>query len=207
MVRLNRIYTRSGDAGQTSLGDGQRTAKTHPRITAMGDVDELNCALGVALAHGLPEPLPAWLLRVQNQLFDLGAGLCMPLAASEAPSREALGGASFADSSLAGTSTAASRLDVTPAQIQQLEQWIDITNAPLGELTSFILPGGTVAASQLHLARAICRRAERSVFALAETGAQVALPATYLNRLSDLLFVLARAANVERGDILWRPGE
>ena len=170
-VRLTRIYTRGGDRGETSLGDGSRISKLDPRVAAMGDVDELNSLLG--LAGGLD--------RVQNELFDLGADLSVPFSGHE------------------------DRLRVTQDAVDRLEQEIDEANEALPELKSFVLPGGSERAAQLFLARAICRRAERTVLAVANTNP---LCAVYLNRLSDLLFVLARAANVEAGvdEPLWRPG-
>jgi len=169
-VRLTRIYTRGGDKGQTSLGDGSRVSKLDPRVAAMGDVDELNSLLG--LAGGLD--------RVQNELFDVGADLSVPFDAEN-------------------------RLRITDEAIGRLEQEIDDANATLPDLKSFVLPGGSERAALLYLARAVCRRAERTVLAL--LGANP-LCAIYLNRLSDLLFVLARAANAEAGleEPLWRPG-
>ena len=167
-VRLTRIYTRGGDRGKTSLGDGSRVSKLDPRVAAMGDVDELNSLLG--LVDGLD--------RVQNELFDLGADLSVPYAGHE------------------------DRLRVTQAAVDRLEQEIDEANAALPELKSFVLPGGSERAAQLFLARAVCRRAERAVLAVTDTNP---LCAVYLNRLSDLLFVLARAANAGK-EPLWKPG-
>jgi len=170
-VRLTRIYTRGGDKGQTSLGDGSRISKLDPRVAAMGDVDELNSLVG--LAGGLD--------RIQNELFDLGADLSVPYAGNE------------------------DRLRVGQEAVERLEQEIDEANAALPELKSFVLPGGSERAAQLFLARAVCRRAERAVLAVPDTNP---LAAVYVNRLSDLLFVLARAANAEAGvdGPLWRPG-
>ena len=170
-VRLTRIYTRGGDKGETSLGDGSRVSKLDPRFAALGDVDELNSLLG--LAGGLD--------RVQNELFDLGADLAVPYAGNE------------------------ERLRITQDAIDGLEAEIDAANAALPELKSFVLPGGSERAAQLFLARAVCRRAERATLAVSDTSP---LAAVYLNRLSDLLFVLARAANAEAGvdEPLWRPG-
>ena len=170
-VRLTRIYTRSGDKGETSLGDGSRVSKLDPRVAAMGDVDELNSLLG--WAGGLD--------RIQNELFDLGADLSVPYAGDE------------------------DRLRVTDEAVERLEQEIDEVNAGLPDLRSFVLPGGSELAAQLFLGRAVCRRAERAVLAVPDTNP---LAAVYLNRLSDLLFVLARAANAEVGvdEPLWRPG-
>jgi cob(I)alamin adenosyltransferase len=173
-VRLTKIYTRGGDAGETSLGDGSRIPKTDARVAAMGDVDELNSALGWALVAA---PEAARLERIQNELFDLGADLSVPFATE-------------------------GRLRVTQEQVDRLELEIDEVNGALEPLKSFVLPGGNEFAARLYLARAICRRAERTVLAVAETNPLVAI---YLNRLSDLLFVLARAAN--GGDEpLWKPG-
>jgi cob(I)alamin adenosyltransferase len=170
-VRLTRIYTRGGDKGETSLGDGSRVSKLDPRVAAMGDVDELNSFVG--WAGGLE--------RVQNELFDLGADLSVPFAGNE------------------------DRLRIDDDAIARLEQEIEAANAALPELKSFVLPGGSERAAVLFLARAVCRRAERAVLAVPDTNP---LAAVYLNRLSDLLFVLARAANAE-ADVdgpLWRPG-
>jgi len=183
---LNRIYTKSGDAGETSLGDGSRVAKTHPRIAAYGGVDELNAVLGMVLSAGVPETWRILLQRIQNDLFDLGADLCVPL--SEAPA-------------------ANPPLRVTAAQVEQLEHWIDELNERLSPLTSFVLPGGTVVAAHLHWARTVCRRVEIGVLHLAESEPLNPQATIYLNRLSDLLFVMARAANDDgRGDVLWKPG-
>lgn len=185
-IHLTRIYTRTGDAGSTALGDNQRVPKTDPRIAAYADVDECNAALGVALALGdLPDEIARVVVVVQNDLFDVGADLCNPLTADpEFPP-----------------------LRVAPEYITRLEQWCDEFNERLGKLDSFILPGGTPGAALLHAARTVSRRAERSAWALIEhdpdhTDPQ---PATYLNRLSDLLFILARAANPD-GDVKWLPG-
>jgi cob(I)alamin adenosyltransferase len=188
VVRLTRIYTRLGDAGDTHLGDMSRARKTHPRVVAYGDVDELNSALGVARAQGLGEPAEGWLRIVQNDLFDLGADLCVP-AAGDDPGDGA-------------------RLRVVASQVTRLERWCDEVNEGLEPLTSFVLPAGTRAAAALHLARAVCRRAERSAVALAERERVTPEALAYLNRLSDLLFILARAANRDAGgDVLWTPGE
>lgn len=170
-VRLTRIYTRGGDKGETSLGDGSRASKLDPRVAAMGEVDELNSLLG--LAGGLE--------RIQNELFDLGADLSVPWQDGDG------------------------RLRVTQDAVDRLEREIDEANASLPELRSFVLPGGSERAARLFLARAVCRRAERAVLAIPDPNP---LAAAYLNRLSDLLFVLARAANAEGGvdEPLWRPG-
>jgi len=201
MVHLNRIYTRSGDAGETGLGDGTRVRKTNPRIAAYGGVDELNSVLGVALAvagdEGGDNPLPSeWtdrLRQVQNDLFDLGADLCVPERS--------------ADTAAADRAESLTPLRVTAEQVQRLEQWIDIANEPLEPLQSFVLPGGKPIAAHLHHARAVCRRVERAVLHLAETETVNPQTTIYLNRLSDLLFVLARVCNRNgRDDLLWRPG-
>src|SRR5215213_3479622 len=185
-VRLTRIYTRTGDAGQTHLGDMSRVDKTDPRLVAYADVDETNSVLGVALALGAPEPAVAELLRsIQNDLFDVGADLSTPVTADpEFPP-----------------------LRVTSAYTERLEAACDEYNDALPKLTSFILPGGTPGAALLHQARVVARRAERSVWALLAVDAERTNPETarYLNRLSDLLFILARTAN-PGGDILWEPG-
>lgn len=185
MVRLTRIYTRLGDAGDTHLGDMSRARKTSPRVVAYGDVDELNASIGVARAQGVEPGIDAWLAMVQNDLFDLGADLCVP------PSDEG------------GT-----RLRVDPGQVERLEAWCDEVNDTLADLTSFVLPAGSPAAAALHHARTICRRAERSSVALADAEPVSPAVLAYLNRLSDLLFILARAANRDAGgDVLWAPGK
>ena len=182
-VRLTRIYTRAGDTGETSLGDGSRVPKTDLRIEAYGTVDELNSFLGLALAGDLPDELRPWLEQVQNDLFDLGADLSVPL---EDDRRE--------------------RLRVTSEQVERLEELCDLVNARLESLRSFILPGGTEASARLHVARAVCRRAERLAVALAAEHGVNPATLSYLNRLSDLLFILARAANAGSREPLWRPG-
>ena len=182
-VRLTRIYTRAGDAGETSLGDGSRVPKTDLRIEAYGTVDELNSFVGVALAGDLLEEFRPWLERVQNDLFDLGADLSVPL---EDERRE--------------------RLRVTAEQVERLEELCDLVNERLEPLKSFVLPGGTEASARLHVARAVCRRAERLAVALAAEHAVNPAALAYLNRLSDLLFILARAANAGSPEPLWRPG-
>jgi cob(I)alamin adenosyltransferase len=187
MVNLTRIYTRTGDDGTTSLGDMSRTTKNDLRLIAYADVDEANCVIGVAIvASDLSDDVRAVLLRIQNELFDVGADLCTPVVpAPEHPP-----------------------LRVETDYIERLETEIDAYNADLPALRSFVLPGGTAASAHLHVARTVVRRAERATWAaMAEHGDQMSdLPATYLNRLSDLLFVLARHANLEAGDILWKPG-
>jgi cob(I)alamin adenosyltransferase len=191
MVQLNRIYTKSGDAGTTALGDGQRVSKTEPRIAAYGGVDELNSWIGVVLAQGLRSPSAEWLTAIQNDLFDVGADLCVPLG--EEP-----------------------RLRVSQHQVDQLEAWIDLANSHLEPLQSFVLPGGAVPAAYLHLARSVCRRVEIGVVALSESVDINVQTIAYLNRLSDLLFVLARLENLADkndendpgcGEVLWRPGQ
>lgn len=190
MPRLTKIYTRTGDAGQTGLGDGARVAKHCARVEAYGEVDEANSALGVAIVALDTDVAHAQirddLLVIQQDLFDLGADLCVPRDAGEQPG---------------------ARLCVAPEQVTRLERLIDRHNADLPPLESFILPGGTEAAALLHVARAVTRRAERRVAALIESEPATTSPATlvYLNRLSDLLFVLARVANGGR-DVLWKPG-
>ena len=187
MVNLTRIYTRTGDDGSTALGDMSRTTKNDSRLVAYADVDEANSSIGVVLASGVLAPdVRAVLLRFQNELFDVGADLCTPVVADpEFPP-----------------------LRVEPAYIERLEADIDHYNAALPALRSFILPSGTPASAHLHVARTVTRRAERATWAaMAEHGDVMStLPATYLNRLSDLLFVLARHANLSDGDILWTPG-
>jgi cob(I)alamin adenosyltransferase len=182
-VRLTRIYTRGGDAGETSLGDGSRVSKLDGRIAAYGTVDELNAALGVVVAGGCPEAIGDVLVRVQNELFDLGADLSVPLEHE-------------------------GRLRTTQAQVDALEADCDRFNASLPELKSFVLPGGTEAAARLHVARTLCRRAERDGLAAAGEHRLNPLTLVYLNRLSDLLFILARSANAAAGEDepLWQPG-
>jgi cob(I)alamin adenosyltransferase len=187
MVNLTRIYTRTGDDGTTSLGDMSRTSKNDLRLIAYADVDEANCVLGVAIVAGdLSDDVRALLLRIQNELFDVGADLCTPVVAE--PTYPPL--------------------RVEPDYVERLEAEIDAYNSELPALRSFVLPGGTAASAHLHVARTVVRRAERATWAaMAEHGAEMTtLPATYLNRLSDLLFVLARHANLKSGDVLWKPG-
>ena len=188
MVNLTKIYTRAGDDGTTSLGDMSRTGKNDPRLKAYADVDEANCTIGVVLAATeVSAEVRALLLRIQNDLFDVGADLCTPVV--DNPVHEPL--------------------RVTSGYIEYLEQACDQYNDQLEPLRSFILPGGTSAAAQLHVARTVTRRAERSIWAALDTyhGGMNALTATYVNRLSDLLFILARFANKQAGgDVLWQPG-
>ncbi len=189
MVRLDRIYTGGGDEGMTSLGDGSRVRKTHPRVVAYGTVDELNSILGVVVGQtGVSSRERALLRGIQNELFDLGADLCVPRSRDEAPG---------------------ARLRTTADQATKLERAIDSYTAELRPLESFILPGGRPAAAWLHVARVVCRRAELDVVRLWEDEPHVEGDQTlvYLNRLSDLLFVMARWANGRgRRDILWQPG-
>ena len=193
MVNLTRIYTRTGDDGTTALGDFSRTSKNDPRLVAFADVDEANSAIGVVLATaaGLDEEIVALLRRVQNDLFDVGADLCTPLTEA-APEH--------------------TPLRVTPAYVDRLEAACDKWNADLPALRSFILPGGTPASAYLHVARTVTRRAERAVWAAIEAhgaegdGGVNPIAARYLNRLSDLLFILGRVANGDDGDVLWVPG-
>jgi cob(I)alamin adenosyltransferase len=179
-VNLTRIYTKLGDAGDTHLGDMSRVPKTHPRVEAYGDVDELNALLGLTLTvDGLPEDYAGWLHQVQNDLFDVGADLSVPHEGDR------------------------SRLRAKPEQVTWLEERCDEVNATLTPLKSFVLPGGTPAAAHLHVARAVCRRAERRAL-LVEDGNPEVL--RYLNRLSDLLFILSRGANGSE-EPLWQPGK
>ena len=186
MVRLNRIYTRTGDRGETGLADGSRISKAHPRTHAVGDVDEANSAIGVALLQVGEDSARLKLARIQNEMFDLGADIATP-------------GEDFAPSEMT--------LRIVQDQIDRLEQEIDEMNAALEPLRSFILPGGGGGSAPLHLARAIVRRAERSAVAAAEEVRLNPLALTYLNRLSDHLFVMARwLAREQGGDVLWEPG-
>jgi cob(I)alamin adenosyltransferase len=186
-VHLTRIYTRAGDGGATRLGNNEAVSKNDPRIAAYADVDECNAALGVALALGALAPdIRSVLTQVQNDLFDVGADLCNPEA--ENPPYPPL--------------------RIKEAYVTRLEGWCDEYLEPLPKLDSFVLPGGTPGAALLHVARTVARRAERSAWALIEADPDrtPALPAKYLNRLSDLLFILARAANTKTGDVKWVPG-
>ena len=197
MVYLSRIYTKAGDQGTTQLGDGSTLPKHHPRVASYGSVDELSSLLGVLLADALSEPLEDpereawrvrafdWVRRIQNDLFDVGSDLCVPGQAGD-------------------------KLRITEAYSKRLEDWIDSINADLEPLGSFVLPGGARSAAWLHLARTVCRRAERCVTELASLEEDTAVNSEvvrYLNRLSDLLFVLARSANDGgKADVLWVPG-
>lgn len=179
-VNLTRIYTKLGDAGETHLGDMSRVPKTHPRVEAYGEVDELNAQLGVTLTvGGLPEAYGPWLQQIQNDLFDLGADLSVPHEGDR------------------------SRLRVKEGQVTWLEERCDEINATLAPLKSFILPGGTPAAAHLHVCRTVCRRAERRALLVEDSGPEVL---RYLNRLSDLLFILSRGANSGE-EPLWQPGK
>ncbi|MEY4348497.1 MAG: hypothetical protein RIS43_916 [Actinomycetota bacterium] len=187
MVNLTRIYTRTGDDGTTSLGDSSRTGKNDPRLKAYADVDEANCAIGVAIAvSDFDAHMTNLLTQIQNDLFDVGADLCTPVI--DAPAVEPL--------------------RITQAYVDFLEKTCDEYNATLEPLRSFVLPGGSTAAAHLHVARTVVRRAERSTWAALDMyhGGMNVLTATYLNRLSDLLFIIARVANKETGDVLWAPG-
>ena len=187
-VVLSRIYTRTGDDGTTALADGSRAAKTDSRLAAYADVDEANCAIGMAITFGdLPADISRLLTRVQNELFDVGADLANPVTSSPPPYPP---------------------LRIDDAYITRLEAECDAYNEGLPTLRSFLLPGGSPGSPLLHMARTVTRRAERSAWAaVAEHGESVSpLPARYLNRLSDLLFILARQANAGHDDVLWKPG-
>jgi cob(I)alamin adenosyltransferase len=200
MVRLTRIYTRTGDSGKTQLSDLSPISKTDPRVEAYGDVDEANSAIGIALASdGLSKEVAAVLRAVQNEMFDVGADLSSPLR-------------------VADSADAPSQLRITQGYIDRLETWCDQFGNPLPNLKSFILPGGSPAAAQLHLARTVVRRAERAAWLAVQAygaepiadkerpGGVNTLAITYLNRLSDLLFILTRVVNGPDGDVLWIPG-
>lgn len=178
--RLSKIYTRTGDNGSTGLGDGTRVGKDHPRVEAYGEVDELNSVIGMLLTLDMDADLRGHLTDIQHELFDLGGELCIP-----------------------------GRSALVDAQVTRLENVLDALNADLQPLKEFILPGGTPAAALCHLARTVCRRAERRVIALQRTEAVSSVAIRYLNRLSDLLFVMARAFNrrAQRPDVLWQPGK
>jgi cob(I)alamin adenosyltransferase len=187
MVYLSRIYTKTGDQGDTALGDQTRVPKDHPRVAAYGVVDELNAVLGLLLAQNPAAPEADLLRSIQNDLFDVGADLCVPQPPDEKPG---------------------ARLRVRREQSARLEAAIDRLNAPLAPLTSFVLPGGHPPAAWCHLARTVCRRAERDVVTLSHAEAVNPEVIVYLNRLSDLLFVLARVYNNNgRDDVLWQPGK
>ncbi|MSO44922.1 MAG: cob(I)yrinic acid a,c-diamide adenosyltransferase [Thermoleophilia bacterium] len=188
-IHLTKIYTRQGDHGDTRLGDMTLVRKDHLRVTAYGDVDEVNALVGLVRCQDLPGDWDERLRQVQNDLFDVGADLAVPVDAS----------------------AEGSRLRIAPARVTWIEEWCDAVNDGLGSLTSFVLPGGSAAAAHLHVARTVCRRAERAVVTLADrepTGAVGENVIAYLNRLSDLFFILARGANRAAGqpDVLWVPG-
>jgi cob(I)alamin adenosyltransferase len=186
-MRLDRIYTRAGDTGQTSLGDGERVSKNDARIWAYGTVDETGAAIGAAIAGGLPDDIAELLRRVQNDLFDVGADLSVPMGTTRGKGK--------------------SRLRIGEEHVAAIEAACDRYSESLEPLTSFVLSGGTTAAAALHVARTTCRRAERCAVALADHDEVNAAALAYLNRLSDLLFILARVANDGgRGDLLWQPG-
>jgi cob(I)alamin adenosyltransferase len=200
MVRLTRIYTRTGDSGKTQLSDLSPISKTDPRVEAYGDVDEANSAIGIALASGgLSKDVAAVLRAVQNEMFDVGADLSNPLRVADSADNPP-------------------QLRITQEYIDRLEAWCDQFGDPLPNLTSFILPGGSPAAAQLHLARTVVRRAERAAWLAVQAygaepiadkqrpGGVNTLAITYLNRLSDLLFILTRVVNGPDGDVLWIPG-
>jgi cob(I)alamin adenosyltransferase len=186
VVNLTRIYTRTGDGGTTRLGDLSETSKNDLRLQAYADVDEANAALGVALAHDVEESVRTVLIHVQNDLFDVGADFCTPVV--ENPEHPPL--------------------RITQEYVDRLEGWCDEYNADLPKLRSFILSGGTPLAAQLHVARTVVRRAERSAWAAYADHGDTMNPVAirYLNRLSDLVFILARHANRDNGDVLWVPG-
>jgi cob(I)alamin adenosyltransferase len=193
MVRLNRIYTKTGDAGETGLGDGERRSKADIRVAAYGTVDETNATIGIARLHvaGEDADVDAMLLRIQNDLFDLGADLCTPERPDAPP-------------------PSWTPLRIVESQVERLEAEIDRMNESLAPLKSFVLPGGSAGATNLHLARTVCRRAERLMVELAKTpGETVSGPAMrYINRLSDHLFVASRYLNAKGpGDVLWVPGK
>lgn len=187
MVRLDKIYTKAGDGGRTRLATGEEVDKFNPRVVAYGAVDETNASLGMARLHAGPEDDP-WLEAVQNDLFDLGADLATPERTTPLPFEA---------------------LRIQLSQAERLEREIDRMNASLAPLTSFVLPAGTALAAHLHVARTICRRAERDIALLAATAGETVAPTAliYINRLSDLLFVAARYANRAQGDVLWTPGK
>jgi cob(I)alamin adenosyltransferase len=190
VVNLDRIYTRGGDTGETSLGNGARVPKSDLRIESYGTIDELGAVLGVARTLALPDGFDAWLGRIQNDLFDLGADLAVPEdeRADRASERER------------------TRLRIEPEQVTWLEERCDEVNDRLEPLRSFVLSGGTPGAAELHLARTVARRAERVMVRLAARDTINPQALVYINRLSDLLFILARAANPPGGEVLWVPG-
>ncbi len=184
-VNLTRIYTKLGDGGETHLGDMSRVSKLHPRVEAYGTIDELNAQLGVALLEPMPLAFAEWLGRIQNDLLDVGADLSVPPPAEESAEQ------------------ARARLRVTGEYTEWLERACDEVNSKLPPLRSFVIPGGTPSAAQLHVCRTVCRRAERRTIAVEDANPEAV---RYLNRLSDLLFILARAVNGDGGEALWEPG-
>jgi len=222
-VNLTRIYTKLGDSGETHLGDMSRVSKLHPRVEAYGTIDELNATLGVALlAPGLSEQFAGWLARIQNDLLDLGADLSVPGTPEGSAGKESAngdtveaqdGGEESGPNRDRDPDPDSSRLRVTPQYTAWLERACDEVNATLAPLRSFVIPGGTPASAQLHVCRTVCRRAERRAIAVDDEGANPEV-VRYLNRLSDLLFILARAANDgeeleaagARSEALWDPG-
>jgi cob(I)alamin adenosyltransferase len=205
-VNLTRIYTKLGDAGETHLGDMSRVSKLHPRVEAYGTVDELNSVLGVALAQPeLPTRVGEWLSRVQNDLLDLGADLCVPGGSRPAADVPDDLGADDQDANSTAADSAETdraRLRIGPEYTEWLERVCDEVNAQLAPLHSFVIPGGSRGAAQLHVCRTVCRRAERRALAVEDANPEVV---RYLNRLSDMLFILARAVN-EGAEMLWDPG-
>lgn len=186
MVYLSKIYTKTGDSGQTSLGDGSKVDKDDSRIEAIGTVDELSSILGILHQHCEGSPHAGLFHEIRNDLFDVGGDLCIPVSEAESPGKN---------------------LRITDRYVEKLERAIDEINGPLEPLTSFVLPGGTTVAAWCHLARSVCRRAERRVVTAAREHPINPVVLTYLNRLSDLLFVLARSSNdLGQGDVLWQPG-
>ncbi len=190
MVFLSKIYTKSGDQGETGLGDGTRVVKDHPRVKAYGSVDELNAVIGLMIAQGLPaekeKELGEILSDIQNDLFDLGADLCVPESDQDSQTR----------------------LRIKPEQVTRLENWIDHYNGALAPLKSFVLPGGSPVAAWCHLGRTVCRRAERDIVQLSHQEKLNPHILTFINRLSDFLFVLARVLNNQgQDDVLWIPGK
>jgi cob(I)alamin adenosyltransferase len=201
-VNLTRIYTKLGDGGETHLGDMSRVSKLHPRVEAYGTVDELNATLGVALlAPGMPARFRQWLERVQNDLLDVGADLCVPVPAGESP--DATGEPRPAEQTSQPAGKGRPRLRVGADYTEWLEGVCDEVNARLAPLRTFVIPGGNAASSHLHVCRTVCRRAERRALAVGEDCNPEVI--RYLNRLSDMLFILSRAAN-EGSEALWEPG-
>ena len=212
-VNLTRIYTKLGDGGETHLGDMSRVSKVHPLVEAYGTVDELNATIGVALLQpGLPEKFAEWLRRVQNDLLDVGADLSVPTepgSLSSVPSPAASPPSAPAEDPAPAGEATHGRLRIVPSYTEWLERACDEVNAELEPLRSFVIPGGTPASAHMHICRTVCRRAERRTIAVGEDGNPEVV--RYLNRLSDLLFILGRAVNVQAGaergsEPLWDPG-